>query len=283
MQITPRIHALKIPFKVPLSAEKSLDRFAFVYLLFGDSIHLIDSGVAGAAGAIWDYIKQQGRDPQEVSSLILTHSHPDHLGAAKSLKAQTGCTIFAHKNEQDWIEDTEKQYQDRPVPGFHTLVEGAVEVDVLVEDGELLELEKDLRCQIIHTPGHSRGSISLFFEEESALFTGDTLILPGDLPIYEDISQCFASIKRLQKIQNLDCLFSSWEPPMQGRQPIRQRMDESLSYLDRIHAAVINSSQGAEGQSGMELCQKAVAELGLPPFAAMPLVARAFESSLKMR
>ncbi len=105
MQVTQQIHALKIPFKVPLSLEISIDRFAFVYLLFGDKIHLIDSGVAGAEETIWDYIKKQGRVPEDVSSLILTHSHPDHMGAAKGIKTQTDCTIFAHRLERDWIED----------------------------------------------------------------------------------------------------------------------------------------------------------------------------------
>lgn len=128
------------------------------------------------------------REPKEVSTLILTHSHPDHIGAAKSIQSQTGCTIYAHKHEQDWIEDTEQQFNDRPVPGFQTLVEGPVEVDNLVAGGEILELEKNIICKIIHTPGHSKGAISLLFEEEKSLFTADALVFPGDLPIYEDIS-----------------------------------------------------------------------------------------------
>ena len=156
MQVTERIHAIKIPFKIPVSPEMTVDRFAFVYLVFGDSIHLIDSGVAGAESIIWEYIKSQGREPKEVASLILTHSHPDHIGAARSIKSQTGCTISAHRQEQNWIEDTEKQFKDRPVPGFKTLVEGPVKVDNLLDGGEILELEKDIICKTIHTPGHSK-------------------------------------------------------------------------------------------------------------------------------
>ena len=88
MQVTKRMHALKIQFKIPVSPEMTVDRFAFVYLIFGDKIYLIDSGVAGAESAIREYILKQGREPKEVSSLILTHSHPDHLGAAGSIKNQ---------------------------------------------------------------------------------------------------------------------------------------------------------------------------------------------------
>ena len=110
MQVTNRMHALKISFKIPVSPEMTIDRFAFVYLIFGNKIYLIGSGVAGAEAAIREYIIKQDRAPEEVSSLILTHSHPDHIGAAGSIKNQTGCTIFSHKLEQEWIENTEKQF-----------------------------------------------------------------------------------------------------------------------------------------------------------------------------
>ncbi|MCF8056467.1 MAG: MBL fold metallo-hydrolase [Desulfocapsa sp.] len=280
MKVTDQIHAIKIPFKVPVSPEVSVDRFAFGYLIFGDRIHLIDSGVAGSESIIFEYIDKQGRSPKEVSTLILTHSHPDHIGAAKSIKNQTGCTVFAHKDEQSWIEDTKQQFNDRPVPGFFTLVEGSVGVDHLVNGGEILELEKEIGCNVIHTPGHSKGSISLLFEGEKSLFTADALAFPGDLPIYEDISSSIASIKTLQQIGNIENLFSSWEPPIQGQEKISKRMEESIAYLKRIHTAVINNSSGVKNENIMELCQKVVGELGLPPFAAMPLVAKAFASSL---
>ncbi len=280
MQVTKRIHAIKIPFKVPISPERSIDRFAFAYIIFGKSIHLIDCGVAGSESTIYGYIKEQGREPKEISSLILTHSHPDHIGAAKNIKNQTSCAVFAHKLERDWIEDTEQQFKDRPVPGFHTLVEGSVRVDNLLDGGETIELEKGLLCNTIHTAGHSKGSISLLFEDDKSLFTADVLICPGDLPIYEDIFACRRSINMLKEINNVENLFSSWEDPIHGQDNIIKRMDESIAYLERIHAAVIKNSNMHKQQNNMELCQKVVNELGLPPFAAMPLVAKAFSSSL---
>lgn len=280
MQVTKLIHAIKIPFKVPISPERSIDRFAFAYLIFGESIHLIDCGVAGSESTIYDYIKEQGREPKEISSLIFTHSHPDHIGAAKSIKSQTSCTVFAHKLERDWIEDTEQQFKDRPVPGFQTLVEGSVGVDEFLEGGEIIELEKSILCKIIHTPGHSKGSISLLFEDGKSLFTADVLIYPGDLPIYEDIFACRRSIKMLQKLDNVENLFSSWENPIQGQDNIFKRMDESIAYLELIHAAVNKNRNMNKQQNNMELCRKVVNELGLPPFAAITLVAKAFSSSI---
>lgn len=280
MQDTKLIHAIKIPFKVPISPERTIDRFAFSYLIFGESIHLIDCGVAGSETIIYDYIKEKGREPKEISSLILTHSHPDHIGAAKSIKKQTSCTVFAHKLERVWIEDTEQQFKDRPVPGFQTLVEGSIGVDNLLEGGEIIELENGILCKTVHTPGHSKGSLSLLFEDGKSLFTADVLIYPGDLPIYEDIFACRRSIKMLQEIDTVENLFSSWENPIQGQGNIYIRMNESIAYLERIHTAVIKNSNMNKQQNNMELCQKVVTELGLPPFAAIPLVAKAFSSSL---
>ena len=280
MKVAGKIHAIKIPFKIPVSPEMSVDRFAYVYIVFGKRIHLVDSGVAGADSTIFEYIKKLGRKPKDILFLILTHSHPDHIGAAKSIKRQTGCTVLAHKDEQHWIEDTEKQFKDRPVPGFEMLVEGSIGVDNLVSDGETLELERGIKCKIIHTPGHSKGSISLLFEKEKSLITADALVLPGDFPIYEDITDCMASINLLKKIEKLEYLFSSWEPPIRGQEKIRRRMDESMDYLKRIHTTVIRNSRKVKDGNVMELCQKVVNELDLPPIAVNPLVAKAFASSI---
>lgn len=280
MQVTQRIHALKIPFTVPVSPERSLARFAFVYLVFGDKIHLIDSGVAGAAQAVWAYIREQGRDPGEVASLVLTHAHPDHLGGASRMSKATGCRVYAHGLEQQWIEDTDEQGRQRPVPGFDTLVEGPVRVDHLLADGDILRLERDLACTVIHTPGHSKGSISLWFGGEKTLVTGDALIFPGDLPIYEDIFACQASINRLQQWAGVETLLSSWEAPLTGHEPIRQRLAASLAYLERIHDAVLRGVPAHGPAMNRAFCQEVVAGLGLPPFAAMPLVCTALASSL---
>ena len=101
MQISEHIHALKIPFKLRVGPDKMLDRFVFVYLIFGDQICLIDSGVAGSESIILDYIKQTGRDPRDVTRLVFTHSHPDHIGGSRAIKEQTGCKVAAHIDASD--------------------------------------------------------------------------------------------------------------------------------------------------------------------------------------
>ena len=279
MQVSEHIHALRIPFNISVAPEKLIERVVYLYIILGDKITLIDSGVMGSETMIFDYIRKNGRDPKEISMVILSHSHPDHIGSVKAIKKATKCTIAAHSGEKAWIEDTEKQLKERPVLGFHTLVGGSVTVDRLLSDGEIVNLGEEIRCKVMYTPGHSRGSITLFFDNEKTIITGDSLPLPNDMPIYEDIVASVNSIRKLKKIKGIETLLSSWEAPIQGYERIEKRIGDGFLYLCRIHETVLRArSQGKEDL--MELCRYVVNEMGLPPFAANPLVARAFASNL---
>lgn len=279
MQVTEHIHALKIPFKIPINPEKVIDRDVYSYIVFGNKITLVDTAVMGAETIIFDYIKKKGRDPKEISMVVLSHSHPDHIGSVKAIKEATGCQVAAYSAEKDWIEDTEKQFRERPVPGFHTLVGGPVMVDRLLADGETVSLDETITCEVMHTPGHSRGSLALFFADEKAIITGDALPLPNDLPIYEDVVASVNSIKKLKKVKNIESLLSSWEAPMHGDERIGKRIYDSILYLRRIHETVLKAKSHGE-EDLMDLCRYVVTEIGLPPFAANPLVAKSFASNL---
>ena len=279
MQVTEHIHALRIPFKLPISPDKVIEREVYSYVVFHDNVTLIDTGVAGTEAMIFDYIKKKGRDPREISMVLLSHSHPDHIGSVKAIKEATKCRVAAHSGEKDWIEDTEKQFKERPVPGFHMLVGGPVAVDGLLTDGEFINLGGNTGCRVMYTPGHSRGSITLIFENEKAMITGDCVPLPNDLPIYEDIVASVHSLKNLKRVTDIEILLSSWEAPIHGYERIGKRMDDGLLYLRRIHEVVRNAkNQGKEDL--MDLCRHVVNETGLPESAVNPLVARSLASNV---
>jgi len=280
MQVTEHIHSLEIPFQIPLAPDKAISRSVYVFLVAGEKITLIDSGVAGAHQAIFSYINSIGRELSEIATLILSHAHPDHIGSAKYIRRTTGCRVLAHPLEKGWVEDTDKQKTERPVPGFDTLVEGPVHVDGLLDDGQTLDIDTAIPCRVIATPGHSSGSVSLFFNRERVLFSGDALPLPGDLPIYEDITVSLQSIRKLANLaKQADVLLSSWEQPILGQQAIEKRIAAGVAYLQKIHHSVVENHT-RHSEQGLALCQRVVASLGLPPFAANPLVAKAFMSSL---
>jgi len=64
MQVSPHVHALRIPFQIPIAPGVSLERFVYAYLIYGKEICLIDTGVATAADLILGYLRETGRSPE---------------------------------------------------------------------------------------------------------------------------------------------------------------------------------------------------------------------------
>lgn len=277
MQITPNIHAINIPFVVP-TPSGPINRSVNVFLYCGEKITLIDSGVAGSEKYIYQYLEQIGRQPKNIEHLILTHSHPDHVGAAKEIQKTTGCRVSAHIAERKWIEDTNLQEKERPVPGFHTLVGGSVSIDTLLYGGESILVDQESTLEVIHTPGHSAGSISLWCPPDKVLFTGDAVLVPGDMPIFDSYQSAVESLIALENFE-LEWLLSAWDRPSQSPEP-KVIFTESMDWLKKIYLTVQKVSQIRGTGDHMEICRNVVAELGLPQFAANPLVARSLMSCL---
>jgi Zn-dependent hydrolases, including glyoxylases len=281
MEITKNVHAIKIPFQVKTELG-TLDRFVYSYLVTGEQVCLIDSGVVASEGVIFDYMDKIGLKPEDISLMILTHSHPDHIGSAVSVKAKSGCQVAAHSGERSWIEDVELQATERPVPNFHSLVEGPVDVDIILEEEDLVDLGENIILKVIHTPGHSKGSISLLIEGENILITGDAVPLKGDLPIYEDIETSVNSIKKLKSIPKIETLLASWDNPQEGDN-VYQIMDDALDYLQNIHESVVKTNKMSPSLEPMEFCKMVLKDLGIPEVAANPIVAQSFQANLNVK
>ena len=280
MQITPTIHAIRHSFKIPIVPGVAIDRFVYSYIIYGEMVTLIDTGVAGCEVPLFDYIRSTGRDPSEIALIILTHSHPDHIGAAAAIERSTGCSVAAHPAERPWIEDVELQNRERPVPGFATLVGGSLLVDHELVDGDTIEPDETRAGEMLvfHTPGHSRGSISLFLHREGALFSGDAVPVAGGMPIFDDAVESVKSVKRLQGTSGIRVLLSSWDNPRTGDDPY-QKMNRALEYLQKIQKTVLAFSRDGITDP-MELTRKTVSALGLPPEAVNPLLSRTFAANL---
>lgn len=280
MRVTDRVHALRIPFFLNMPSGETVDRFVYAYVIFGRRICLVDSGVANSEKATFGYIREMGRVPEEISHLVLTHAHPDHIGAARAIKEATGCAVLAHPAERAWIEDIELQARERQVPGFHSLVGGSVRVDGDLLDGCVIDIGENLPIEVIHTPGHSGGSISLRMPSEGVLVTGDAVPVPGGIPIYDDVVSLVRSLRFLMGLKGVRYLLSSWEEPIEGdRIPIR--FQACIQYLRSIHEAVEKNADHASDP--MEMCRCVLGELGLPPVFANPLMAASILSHVKLR
>ena len=281
MQVTEHIHALKIPFKLRVGPDKTVDRFVFAYLIFGDPICLIDTGVAGSEAIILDYVKQAGRDPREIARIVFTHSHADHIGGGQALKKQTGCKVAAHIDAKPWIENVDRQYEERPIGNFYDLVGGSVEIDLALKDGDQVDLGDGKILEIFHTPGHSKGSISLLYNKDRALFTGDAVPKSGTVPIYEDVATSIQSIKKLKGIKGLEILIASWDDPQFGAS-VYPSMDAGLQWFQQIHEAVLAETAGSDALDAKALSARVLKRLSFPEIPLVPIVVTSIEAHLKL-
>jgi hydroxyacylglutathione hydrolase len=283
MQINKNVHAIKIPFYVTTPSGAFIERFVYVYMIYGSNgVCLIDTGVAPAAETIFDYIRKTGRKVADISLIIQTHSHPDHIGASRTIKGETACKVAVHPAARAWIEDVGLQARERPVPDFDSLVAGSLKVNSIVEDGEVLGLGCGLKLKVFYTPGHSKGSISILLLGYMTLFSGDAIPVPGVMPVYEDVIESVASIKKLKEIKGINHLCSSWDEPRKGDEAYR-RMDEGLLYIQQVHEAVRACAEENPKAGPLQLCPCVLQKIGIPPEIANPLVARSIEAHLKVR
>jgi glyoxylase-like metal-dependent hydrolase (beta-lactamase superfamily II) len=281
MKITETIHTFKHHFRLALGENQYADRFVYSYILLGEKICLIDAGVWGTAPQLQGYLKQIGRSPQEISMVLMTHAHPDHIGGCLAIKKASSASFYAHPADKPWIEDVERQYRERPILNFFELVEGPVLVSRELKEGDTLSWDKGKTLRVLETPGHSLGSISLFFEGEGALFTGDAVPAAGTIPIYVDPKVSIQSIQKLAEVPRVKYMFSSWHEPISGDQ-VQTTLKEGIRHIEKIDEIVTDLAKTMPLEtSGEELSLRALERLGIKMDKVLHMVRTSFESHRK--
>jgi glyoxylase-like metal-dependent hydrolase (beta-lactamase superfamily II) len=104
-----------------------------------------------------------------LKQIVITHAHIDHVGGAMKLKAATGAPILMNQNDQALLKmlDMQAAWVGMRPPG-------TVEVDETISEGRILKIG-EISTNIVHTPGHTEGSICLYFPQQKRLIAGDTL------------------------------------------------------------------------------------------------------------
>ncbi|WP_211879569.1 MBL fold metallo-hydrolase [Pseudarthrobacter albicanus] len=187
--VEPVIQQVHVPAGVAGPVELSFDVRCFLVGL-PDGLVLIDAGPAGSAGEIGAALERVGAHWSDVTDVVLTHSHPDHVGGLGEVAARTpGARIWAGAPDCPHIAS--------PVP-----------LQPLSDDDRV----RDLR--VIPTPGHTKGHISLLHEGEGLLFVGDAVgTLSGSMmrapaQFTADAAEAERSLRRLSELAPARMLFS---------------------------------------------------------------------------
>lgn len=168
---------------------------ANAFLIYDEKKAIVDPG--GDSEFIINVLKRKNL-LNDLDYIILTHTHFDHALATSDLKRVTSADILIH----------EKEYEFFKTSGFQQTLFGVTfpvfEADKLLKEKDFINLG-ELKLEVIHTPGHTPGSICLYDEIKEVIFTGDTVFPNGgfgrvDFPggsAYDLLN----SLKRLSEIE----------------------------------------------------------------------------------
>jgi glyoxylase-like metal-dependent hydrolase (beta-lactamase superfamily II) len=183
---------------------------------------LIDCGYARSSGRIALALEAHGQRISDLARVVITHGHPDHAGSARELAAQ-GVPILIHPADAENLRITWRDVLRRPSRGrvFAAMTAEPPEI-VPIEDGQILPLLGGL--EVVHTPGHTPGSVCLYGSRDRILFVGDTLqrrfgrVSFASALYSDDHAAARRSVKRLAALDVQTIVFSHFAP-LEGAAP----------------------------------------------------------------
>ncbi|OPX57327.1 MAG: hydroxyacylglutathione hydrolase [Methanomassiliicoccales archaeon PtaB.Bin134] len=196
-----------------------------IYLLTGEDPILVDVGTGMHHQDVLKWLSYTVKR-NKVRRIVLTHRHYDHTGGAAGMAKELGAEVLMHADDSPAV----RQGDPRQTLAYMFGVPGhPVEVTDLV-DGQVLSTGSS-NFQVVHTPGHTSGSISLWEKDKGILLSGDTVFVGGvgrwDLPS-GNFEQLVGSVKKLLSLAPKEIYPGHGDFSQNGAEGI---ILEALNYL----------------------------------------------------
>jgi glyoxylase-like metal-dependent hydrolase (beta-lactamase superfamily II) len=247
------------------------ERNLFQYLFVGDSIVLLDTGIASTPqDTIFPYLDRLKIKPQRINLAITTHADLDHQGGNDALKrASPGTWLACGEADRALVEDPRALYDLRynhlisehdvgihpePSPDAGSLRR----MDLSFTGGEVIRLGEDWHLEVLHVPGHSQGHLALFDAKNKTVFAGDAVHGRGcpkaaggmALPVtYYDVDLYLSTLRLFEGLA-IEVFFSGHWPVMR-KEKIRDFIGESRRTVELVDRVILSSL--AENPAGLTL------------------------------
>jgi len=245
------------------------------YLIVSDPLTIIDPGLCyqPSEDSLNRSLKESGVTLNDIKRIVITHGHPDHYGIAGKIQNETGAEVLVRDREVEklklspgYLENMLKTMLTTGITGEALKMDGLYRGEVpfthpidsiKTYTGDCLLGFDNFQIRLLHTPGHSGGHTSLFWEEKGVLFSGDVL-LPEITAItmidYDprkknlrgrSVAHMLKSMELVEVINPSLCLPGHGDPVSEPAALARSRIEFHKGRLNEIYSIVPTGRESA--------------------------------------